>query len=66
VVSFPHCNKRPGPGSFTKPYPLYLDETADLWEVISVSAGVRGAQMLLAPAELARVVDAQRCAIAEF
>src|SRR4051794_3408267 len=33
-----------------KPYPLFLDETADLWDVISVSAGVRGLQMLLAPA----------------
>jgi Cys-tRNA(Pro)/Cys-tRNA(Cys) deacylase len=49
-----------------KPYPLYLDETADLWEVISVSAGLRGTQMLLAPADLARVVEAQRCDIAAF
>ena len=48
-----------------KPYPLYLDETADLWDVISVSAGLRGCQMLLAPADLARAVDAQRCAIAK-
>ena len=48
-----------------KPYPLYLDETAILWDVISVSAGVRGCQMLLAPDELARVVSAQYCAIAK-
>ncbi len=48
-----------------KPYPLYLDETAILWDVISVSAGVRGCQMLLAPADLARVVDAKYCAIAK-
>ena len=47
-----------------KPYPVYLDETADLWDVISVSAGARGCQMLLAPGDLARAVDAQRCAIA--
>src|SRR6185295_1510308 len=32
-----------------KPYPLFLDETAELWDVISVSAGVRGLQMLLSP-----------------
>src|ERR1039458_3680483 len=25
-----------------KPYPLYLDETADLWDIIAVSAGNRG------------------------
>jgi Cys-tRNA(Pro)/Cys-tRNA(Cys) deacylase len=49
-----------------KPYPLFLDETADLWDLISVSAGLRGTQMLLAPVDLARVVDAQRCDIAAF
>lgn len=48
-----------------KPYPLYLDETAILWDVISVSAGVRGCQMLLAPDQLVRVVGAQYCAIAK-
>src|SRR3954451_24085573 len=35
-----------------KPYPLYLDETVELWDVVSVSAGVRGLQMLLAPSDL--------------
>jgi Cys-tRNA(Pro)/Cys-tRNA(Cys) deacylase len=49
-----------------KRYPLYLDETADLWDVIAVSAGVRGCQMLLAPVDLARVTDAQRAAIGVF
>jgi len=47
-----------------KAYPLYLDETAGLWGVISVSAGVRGMQMLIAPAELSRVTEAHPCAIA--
>ena len=47
-----------------KPYPFYLDETAILWDVISVSAGVRGCQMLLAPDDLTRVLDARSCAIA--
>jgi Cys-tRNA(Pro)/Cys-tRNA(Cys) deacylase len=49
-----------------KPYPVYLDETADLWDAVSVSAGLRGLQMLLAPADLARAADAQRCPIANF
>ncbi len=48
-----------------KPYPFFLDETADLWDLISVSAGVRGCQMLLAPDDLARVTGAQRSAIAK-
>jgi Cys-tRNA(Pro)/Cys-tRNA(Cys) deacylase len=52
------------PVGIRKPYPLYLDETADLWDIIAVSAGVRGCQMLLAPGDLARAVNAQRCAIA--
>ena len=47
-----------------KPYPFYLDETADLWDVISVSAGVRGCQMLLAPDDLIRITEGVRCAIA--
>ena len=46
-----------------KEYPLYLDETAILWEVISVSAGMRGCQMILAPDDLVRVVHAQYSAI---
>ncbi len=48
-----------------KPYPFYLDETAELWDVISVSAGVRGCQMLVAPADLARITAATICAIAK-
>ena len=47
-----------------KPYPYYLDETADLWDVISVSAGVRGCQMLVAPDDLLRIAGGQRCDIA--
>jgi len=49
-----------------KPYPLYLDETAELWDTISVSAGIRGCQMLLNPADLARMVGAIHCPIAIF
>ena len=47
-----------------KTYALYLDETAILWDAISVSAGVRGCQMVLAPDDLARVLDATYSAIA--
>lgn len=32
-------------------YPVYLDETAELFDLISISAGIRGAQILLAPAD---------------
>jgi Cys-tRNA(Pro)/Cys-tRNA(Cys) deacylase len=32
-------------------YPVYVDETAELFDVISVSGGVRGLQILLAPGD---------------
>ena len=49
-----------------KPYPVFLDETAELWNQIAVSAGRRGCQLLLAPAALVRVTEAKVCAIAAF
>lgn len=49
-----------------KAYPVYLDETAGLWDVISVSAGVRGRQMLLSPADLIRVTGATTCDCTDF
>ena len=41
-----------------KPYPVYLEETAQLFDVISVSAGLRGLQILLAPDDYIRAVEA--------
>jgi Cys-tRNA(Pro)/Cys-tRNA(Cys) deacylase len=34
-----------------KDYPVYVDETLELFAVVSISAGVRGLQILLAPAD---------------
>lgn len=42
-----------------KEYPTFVDETAELFDVISVSAGVRGTQLLLAPADYLRVTKAK-------
>jgi len=41
-----------------KEFPVFVDETVELWDVISVSAGVRGVQVLLAPADYLRVTEA--------
>lgn len=41
-----------------KKYPIYADETIELWDVISVSAGVRGTQILIAPADYLRATKA--------
>ncbi|MEI9979767.1 MAG: Cys-tRNA(Pro) deacylase [Edaphobacter sp.] len=41
-----------------KPFPAYADETIELFDVISVSAGQRGLQLLLAPADYLRAAAA--------
>lgn len=41
-----------------KKYPVYLDETYALFEVISVSAGVRGTQILMNPECYRRATEA--------
>jgi Cys-tRNA(Pro)/Cys-tRNA(Cys) deacylase len=46
-----------------KPYPVYLDDSAAQWAAIAVSAGIRGCQLVLAPADLARVVTATTAAL---
>ncbi|MBB6143474.1 Cys-tRNA(Pro)/Cys-tRNA(Cys) deacylase [Silvibacterium bohemicum] len=42
-----------------KDYPAYVDETIELFDVISVSAGTRGVQMLLAPGDYLKASNAQ-------
>jgi Cys-tRNA(Pro)/Cys-tRNA(Cys) deacylase len=41
-----------------KPYPVFADESIELFEVISVSAGTRGMQILLSPADYLRAAEA--------
>ncbi len=41
-----------------KDYPVFVDELIELFDVISISAGVRGTQILLAPADYLRAVKA--------
>lgn len=47
-----------------KDYPVLMDETAILFDVIAVSAGVRGMQILLAPDDYLRAVHGRYAAIA--
>jgi len=46
-----------------KPYPVIVDDSAQAFNVISVSAGVRGTQILLAPADYLRAVDGKLATI---
>ncbi len=47
-----------------KEYPVYLDESAMRCDVISISAGMRGLQILIAPAQYRETVGATLAAIA--
>ncbi len=46
-----------------KPLPVFADETIEMWDRISVSAGVRGTQIILAPQDY---VHATRGALADI
>src|ERR1700745_1199029 len=48
-----------------KDYPVYIDELAQICDVISISAGIRGLQILLAPQDYIRAVNARVVAIAK-
>ena len=41
-----------------KAFPAFLDETAELFDEISVSAGVRGTQIILSPTDYVRASEA--------
>lgn len=47
------------PIGMKKRYPTHIDETAQLWEEIAVSAGERGHQMILSPLSLVALTQAK-------
>lgn len=48
-----------------KDYPVFIDEYAQLYDRISVSAGMRGAQILIAPEDYRRAVNGVYAPIAK-
>jgi Cys-tRNA(Pro)/Cys-tRNA(Cys) deacylase len=44
--------------SAKKPFPAYVDETIELFDMISVSAGQRGLQLILSPTDYLRATNA--------
>ncbi len=40
-----------------KDYPVVIDETMQLWDVVSVSAGQRGTQIIIAPDDYQKATD---------
>ena len=49
------------PVGMNKQYPTHFDETCQLHDVIAVSAGARGHQMIVEPNALASLVNADYC-----
>ena len=47
------------PIGMKKKFPTYIEETAILFDKISISAGQRGVQVMLNPEQLAEYVEAQ-------
>ena len=39
-----------------RPFPVFIDETMELFDQVAVSAGIRGTQIVLAPADYIRAV----------
>jgi Cys-tRNA(Pro)/Cys-tRNA(Cys) deacylase len=48
-----------------KDYPVLVDETIELFDVVSISAGARGLQVLIAPGDYIRLTNARIAAIAK-
>ncbi len=46
-------------------FPVFVDETIELFDVVSISAGVRGLQILIAPADYLRATKGTIAALAE-
>jgi len=46
-------------------FPVYVDETIELFDVVSISAGVRGLQILIVPADYLRATKGTIAALAE-
>ena len=51
------------PIGMKKKFPTFIEESAKSFDRITVSAGVKGAQLLLSVDELVKFVDAKLCAI---
>lgn len=53
------------PVGMKKKYPTFIDETVILFDEIAVSAGIRGEQVILAPDDLIRYIEATEADISK-
>ena len=46
-------------------FPVFVDETIEVFDAISISAGIRGLQILIAPADYLRATNGQLAALGQ-
>jgi Cys-tRNA(Pro)/Cys-tRNA(Cys) deacylase len=46
-------------------FPVYVDESVELFDVVSISAGVRGLQILISPADYLRATKGTIAALGQ-
>src|ERR1035438_8538253 len=46
-------------------FPVFVDETIELFDVVSISAGVRGLQILISPGDYLRATNGQLAALGQ-
>ena len=47
------------PLGIPRKYPVFIDETVELWDIVGISAGTKGLEILLTPADLLRATGAK-------
>lgn len=52
------------PLALSKKFPVFIDETLELWSSVGISAGARGVEILLTPRDLLRITSAEIADIA--
>lgn len=53
------------PIGMKKKFPTFIDETAILFDTITISAGVRGCQIIINPEELREYIDGSFCELTD-
>lgn len=48
------------PLGIQRSYPVFIDETVELWDIVGISGGAKGLEILLKPSDLLRVTHATK------
>ena len=48
------------PLGIPRKYPVFIDETVELWDVVGISAGKKGLEIFLTPSSLLKITEAKK------